>query len=82
MEVKLTIDDQHAATFLHFLQTLTYVTIQPIQPKKTGKKKEMIAVISQKEELRAAFAKMEGLNMFSKIEDPKKWQKQQRDEWE
>jgi hypothetical protein len=37
---------------------------------------------SQKKLLCAAFAKMEDLNMFSKIDDPKKWQKQQRDEWE
>jgi hypothetical protein len=81
MELKLTIDDQHAAMFLHFLQSLTYVTIEPTQIKKPRKKKE-VTPISQKEQLRAAFAKMEGLNMFSKIDDPTKWQKQQRDEWE
>jgi hypothetical protein len=37
MEIKLTIDDQHAAMFLHFLQSLTYVKVQDTKPIKARK---------------------------------------------
>ena len=37
---------------------------------------------SSKEKLRNAFKKMEGIDMFKQIENPTKWQKQLRDEWE
>ena len=36
----------------------------------------------RKAKLIAAFEATKGLNMFSKIMDPIKWQKQLRDEWE
>lgn len=35
----------------------------------------------QKEKLKAIFSNMKSVNMFSSIEDPVAWQKQQRDEW-
>ncbi len=39
-------------------------------------------LVSRKAKLIAAFEATKGLNMFSDIKDPVKWQKQQRDEWE
>lgn len=37
---------------------------------------------SQKEKLAALFAKMREVKMFENIEDPTKWQRQLRDEWD
>ena len=40
------------------------------------------AKASQKERLRAVFAKMRDVEMFSEIENVSRWQKDLRDEWE
>jgi hypothetical protein len=37
---------------------------------------------TQKEKLSMAFQTMKGKDMFQKIENPRTWQKQLRDEWE
>jgi hypothetical protein len=43
---------------------------------------EPTAPVSRKEQLLALFKRMGGLPMFNKIDDPKVWQKQLRDEWD
>lgn len=41
-----------------------------------------VTITSQKENLRAIFAKMQKVELFKTIDNPVAWQKQLRDEWE